>query len=620
MQFRYNEKQESKDGIERCETTMENEKIKERLRLLKEKMKENGIDYYLIPTADFHNSEYVDDYFKVREYFSNFSGSNGTLVVGKEETGLWTDGRYFIQAEGELDGTGVTLFRMLEEGVPTVEEYLQLNMKQGEVLGFDGRVVDCKFGKELKEKLSKKGVSLQFEKDLAAEIWTDRPALPCHKVFLLPEEICGKTCAEKLALVREKMKEKKASYFLLSKLDDLMWLLNIRGSDVVCNPVALSYGFVTESELYFFLQKEAVTEELKEYCDKYRIVLKDYADISGFLKEYPYKGSVLFDGRNLNYMLYCTVLEKTEGIDAPNPTEWLKAVKNETEIEKMREVYLTDNVVVTKFIYWLKQNVGKIPLNEYTAAMKIDNMRREAKDFLDLSFETIAGYKENAAMMHYEATKEKNKEICAEGMLLVDSGGQYLGGTTDITRTIVLGEISEEIKKHFSAVAAGMIRLTNAKFLYGCSGKNLDILARGPMWDMNIDYKCGTGHGVGYILNVHEGPQSIRWRFGKGQEEAVLEEGMTVTNEPGVYKEGSHGIRTENVLLVRKGEKNGDGQFMHFETLTFVPIDREALDKKYMSESDVERLNAYHAEVYKRIAPHLTKEEAAWLKEVTMPL
>ncbi len=620
MQLKYSEKQESKNGVERCETTMENEKIKERLRLLKEKMKENGIDYYLIPTADFHNSEYVDDYFKVREYFSNFSGSNGTLVVGKEETGLWTDGRYFIQAEDELAGTGVTLFRMLEEGVPTVEEYLLLNMKQGEVLGFDGRVVDCKFGKELKEKLSKKGVSIQFEKDLAEEIWTDRPALPCHKAFLLPEEICGKTCAEKLAFVREKMKEKKAAYFLLSKLDDLMWLLNVRGSDVVCNPVVLSYGFVTESELYFFLQKEAVTEELKEYCDKYRIVLKDYADIFNFIKEYPYKGSVLFDGRNLNYSLYCTVLEKTEGIDAPNPTELLKAVKNETEIEKMREVYLTDNVVVTKFIYWLKQNVGKIPLNEYTAAMKIDNMRREAKDFLDLSFETIAGYKENAAMMHYEATREKNKEIFAEGMLLVDSGGQYLGGTTDITRTIVLGEISEEVKKHFSAVAAGMIRLTNAKFLYGCSGKNLDILARGPMWDMNIDYKCGTGHGVGYILNVHEGPQSIRWRFAKGQEEAVLEEGMTVTNEPGVYKEGSHGIRTENVLLVRKGEKNGDGQFMHFETLTFVPIDREALDKKYLSESDVERLNAYHAEVYKRIAPHLTKEEAAWLKEVTMPL
>lgn len=599
---------------------MENRIIRERLDQLKEKMQENGMDYYLIPTADFHNSEYVDAHFKVREFFSNFSGSNGTLVIGKEEVGLWTDGRYFIQAEKELAGTGIILFRMLEEGVPTVTEYLQMKMKQGEVLGFDGRVVDSEFGKELREKLKEKGVSLKYEKDLADEIWTDRPLLPCHEVLILPEEICGKTCAEKLSEVREKMKEKQASYFLLSKLDDLMWLLNVRGSDVACNPVVLSYGFVTKEEMYFFLQKNAVTEQLETYAEKYHIILKDYEEITDFLKEYPYEGKVLYDGSNLNYRLSCTVLEKTEGVDAPNPTELLKAVKNETELQKMREIYLRDNVIVTKFIYWLKTNVGKIPLNEYTAAMKLDSMRREAEGFLDLSFDTISGYKENAAMMHYEATEQNHKEIKAEGMLLVDSGGQYLGGTTDITRTIVLGEISEEIRKHFSAVAAGMIRLTHANFLYGCTGKNLDILARGPMWDMNIDYKCGTGHGVGYILNVHEGPQNIRWRFAKGQNEAVLEEGMTVTNEPGVYREGSHGIRTENVLLVRKGEKNGDGQFMHFETLTYVPIDREALDKKYLSENDVKWLNEYHEEVYRQIAPHLTAQEAEWLREVTMPL
>lgn len=599
---------------------MENKKIRDRLCLLKEKMKENGIDYYLIPTADFHNSEYVDNHFKVREFFSDFSGSNGTLVVGKEEVGLWTDGRYFIQAEKELQGTGITLFRMLEEGVPTVTEYLQLEMKQGEVLGFDGRVVECSFGKELKETLSKKGISVKYEKDLAEEIWTDRPELPCHPVMLLPEEICGKTCEEKLSEVRKNMKEQKASYFLLSKLDDLMWLLNVRGKDVACNPVVLSYGFVTMDEMYFFLQKNAITEQLRAYAGKYHIILKDYEEITEFLKEYPYEGAVLYDGRNLNYTLYCTVLGKTTGVDAPNPTELLKAVKNETELQKMREVYLKDNVIVTKFIYWLKKNVGKISLNEYTAAMKLDSMRKEAEGFLDLSFETISGYKENAAMMHYEATAEENKEIKPEGMLLVDSGGQYLGGTTDITRTIVLGEISEEMKQHFSAVAAGMLRLTHANFLYGCTGKNLDILARGPLWELNIDYKCGTGHGVGYILNVHEGPQNIRWRFSKGQDEAVLEEGMTVTNEPGAYREGSHGIRTENVLLVKKGEKNGDGQFMHFETLTYVPIDREALDKKYLTEKEVEWLNEYHATVYRQLAPHLTEEEAAWLLEATKPL
>lgn len=599
---------------------MENQIIRNRLRLLREKMKENGINYYFMPTADFHNSEYVDRYFKVREYFCNFSGSNGTLVVGEEEAGLWTDGRYFIQAENELAGTGVTLFRMLEEGVPTITEYLEAHMKQGEVLGFDGRVTDCRFGKALEKKLGKKGIVLSYEKDLAEEIWTDRPALPCHEAFLLPEEICGKTCAEKLAEVREKMKEKEAEYFLLSKLDDLMWLLNIRGADVACNPVALSYGFVTEKEMYFFLQKGAVTQKLREYCEKYNIILKDYDEITEFLKNFSYEGKVLYDGRNLNYALYQAVSAKAEGVDAPNPTESLKAVKNAAEIENMRKVYLQDNLVVTRFIYWLKRNAGKVPLNEYTAAMKLDDMRRETEGFLDLSFETISGYKENAAMMHYEATAENHKEIEADGMLLVDSGGQYMGGTTDITRTIVLGQISDEIKKHFSAVAAGMIRLTNARFLYGCTGKNLDILARGPMWDMHIDYKCGTGHGVGYVLNVHEGPQNIRWRFGEGQIEAVLEEGMTVTDEPGVYREGSHGIRTENVLLVRKDEKNGDGQFMQFETLTFVPIDREALDKKYLTETDIRQLDAYHEEVYRRLSPHLSKEEAEWLREVTLPL
>ncbi len=599
---------------------MENKIIKERLSLLKKEMKANGVDCYMLPTSDFHNSEYVDDYFKAREYFSNFTGSNGTLVVREEETGLWTDGRYFIQAENELAGTGIRLFRMLEEGVPTIQEYLEKEMKSGQVLGFDGRVVDCRFGKKLEKALGEKGIAIQYETDLAGQLWSDRPALPHHEAVLLPEKICGQTCAEKVSGVREKMKEKKAAYFLLSKLDDLMWLLNIRGKDVVCNPVALSYGFLTMEEMYLFIQKEAVTQELKAYAETYHIVIKDYFEIAEFLKNFSYHGAVMYDSGNLNYALYKTICGKTECIDERNPTELMKAVKNPVELQNMREVFLTDNVVVTKFIYWLKQNAGKIPLNEYTAAMKLDGMRREAEGFLDLSFETISGYKENAAMMHYEATEENNKEIRAEGMLLVDSGGQYMGGTTDITRTIVLGEISEEEKKHFSAVAAGMIRLSNAKFLYGCTGRNVDILAREPMWEMNIDYKCGTGHGVGYILNVHEGPQGIRWKYTEGQTEAVLEEGMNVTNEPGVYREGSHGIRTENVMLVRKGEKNGDGQFMYFETLTFVPIDREALDKKYLTETDVRRIDAYHEEVYRRISPKLTKEEAEWLREVTLPL
>ena len=599
---------------------MNNETIKERLELLKEKMEQSGIDYYLIPTADFHNSEYVDRHFKVREYFSNFTGSNGSLVVSKKETGLWTDGRYFIQAENELAGTGISLFRMAEEGVPTISEYLEAEMKEGEILGFDGRVVDCEFGRKLSEKLAKKGISIRYEQDLAEEIWTERPGMPCNEIRILTKEVCGLSYEEKVAKVREEMKIRNASCFLLSKLDDLMWLLNVRGSDVTCNPVALSYGFVTMESMYFFIQEEAVTEEFRKYCSGNGIVLKDYHEITGFLKEYSFEGTVLYDSSNLNYALYSIIEQKAKLVEAPNPTGALKAVKNETELKNMRNVYLKDNVVVTKFIYWLKKNVGKIPLNEYTAAMKLDGMRREVPKFLDLSFETISGYKENAAMMHYEATAENNKVIEPEGMLLVDSGGQYLGGTTDITRTIVLGEISEEIKQHFSAVAAGMMRLTHARFLYGCTGRNLDILARGPLWDLNIDYKCGTGHGIGYILNVHEGPQNIRWKYTEGQKEAALEEGMIVTNEPGVYREGSHGIRTENVLLVQKGEKNGDGQFMHFETLTYVPIDREALDKKYLTERDIQWINEYHEEVYRRLALYMTEEEKEWLRAATLPL
>ncbi len=599
---------------------MDKNTIKQRICLLKEEMADKKIDYYMIPTSDYHNSEYVGDYFKTRQFFSGFTGSNGTLVVSEKEVGLWTDGRYFIQAQKELEGTGIVLYRMQEEGVPTITEYLSERMEKGQVLGFDGKVVEATFGKRIEKLFNEKGIEVCYSYDLAEKIWSDRPKINCNSIVPLAEEICGMTCEEKMDAVRSKMKELRASACLLTKLDDLMWVFNVRGSDVPCNPVAFSYGFLTQKEAFFFVQKEAVDGALEQYCGVNQIVLKDYKEIESFLEQYPYDGAVLLDTGNVSYALYQLVKEQAEIVNAKNPTELLKAVKNPVEIERMKDVFLKDNVVVTKFIYWLKHNIGKIPLNEYVVAQKIDAMRRQTEGFLDLSFDTIAGYKENAAMMHYEATETEYKELAAEGMLLVDSGGQYMGGTTDVTRTIVLGEISDEIKCHFSAVAAGMVRLSDAKFLYGCTGRNLDILARGPLWDMNIDYKCGTGHGIGYILNVHEGPHGIRWKYAEGQKEYVLEEGMVVTNEPGVYKQGSHGIRTENVLLVKKGTKNEDGQFMQFETLTYVPIDREALDKKYLSDADIKRIDAYHKEVYERISPYLTKEEAEWLHEVTKAL
>lgn len=599
---------------------MEGKVIRERLTKLRERMAEEGVDYYMISTSDFHQSEYVHDYFKAREYFSGFTGSNGTLVVGSETAGLWTDGRYFIQAQKELSDTGITLYRMQEEGVPDIPEYLHGQMQPGGTLGFDGRTVSALAGQHLMEKLADKGIKLFYERDLSDLVWKERPALPAHKISILPDKICGQSMQEKLNAVRKAMEQAGAAYLALARLDDLMWLFNIRGSDVACNPVALSYGFLSHTETYLFIQQEELTEEFRQYAKENGILLKDYHEIKKFLEEFVYKGKVLIDCKNMNYTLYQTIKDRTGIVPLTNPTEALKAVKNSTELSCMEKIYEEDSAAVIKFICWLKRNVGKTEITELSAAEYLDGLRRDIDGFLDLSFPTISAYKENAAMMHYEATPGCNREIKAQGMLLVDSGGQYMGGTTDVTRTIVLGEISDEIKKHFTLTAIGMLRLSDARFLYGCSGRNLDILARGPLWDAGIDYKCGTGHGIGYILNVHEGPQSIRFRFLEGAKEAVLEAGMVVSNEPGVYVEGSHGIRTENVIVVKKGEKNSDGQFMYFDTLTWVPIDKDAIDLSLMQPEDIRRLNRYHQTVYEKMKGYLTEQEREWLKGATAPL
>ncbi|MEF2574250.1 MAG: aminopeptidase family protein P, partial [Eisenbergiella sp.] len=505
--------------------------------------------------------------------------------------------RYFIQAERELAGTGVTLYRMLEEGVPTKEEFLKEKMEKGQTLGFDGRVVDTHFGVKLEKLLTEESIKLSYGKDLADLVWKDRPQLPCHPVIVPDEAVFGRTVEEKLADVRKKMEEKDAGALFLSKLDDLMWLFNFRGADVECNPVALSYAYLTDKESHLFIQDGEVAEELRSHADRYGIVLHAYEETAAFLESCPLPETVMCDEGNVSYAFYKILSGRAKIVDAPNPTELLKAVKNDTELSHMREVYLKDSAAVCKFIYWVKNNIGKLPMTEYSAAMYLDGLRAQIDGYLDLSFPTISAYGANAAMMHYEATQESYAELAPEGMLLVDSGGQYLGGTTDVTRTIVLGPVSQEIKEHYTAVAMGMLQLSDARFLYGCSGRNLDILARQPLWDRNIDYKCGTGHGVGYILNVHEGPQGIRWRYVEGQKEAVIEVGMDVTNEPGVYIEGSHGIRIENVMVARNAEKNGDGQFMDFETLTWAPIDLDAIDTSIMQPKDIERLNRYHAQV-----------------------
>ncbi len=596
---------------------MENTVIVQRLTALRQKLRQEGVDYYLIPTADFHNSEYVNAYFTVREHYCGFTGSNGTLVVWQEGAALWTDGRYFIQAEHELEGTTVELMRMQQEGVPTIEEFLKREMQRGQTLGFDGRVVSASEGMRYEKALKDKELRFAYDRDIAGDLWEERPPLPAGPVTVLPEEVAGRSTAQKLADVRERLEKEGAGNFLLSKLDDLMWLFNIRGCDVECNPVALSYAYITKEEAHLFIQEKALGDETRADLAHKQVTVHPYESVVEFLRALPEGGSVLVDRRQVSYALYRAVGERQKLVEASNPTELLKSIKNPVELANMEKIFLKDSVALTKFIYWVKTNIGKMEITEITAADYLEKLRRAIPEFLDLSFPTISAYGPNAAMMHYEPTPESHAVCKPEGMLLVDSGGQYLGGTTDVTRTIVLGPVTDEQKMHYTLVAGAMLQLTAARWLYGCTGRNLDILARQRLWNIGLDYQCGTGHGVGYILNVHEGPQNLRWKFVGGLEEVPFEEGMDITNEPGVYIQNSHGIRIENVMVARNDIKNEYGQFMHFDTLTWVPIDREGIDEKYLTEEQRVLLRGYQKQVYDRISPYLTQEEAQWLREET---
>ena len=592
--------------------------IKDRLSGLRKFMEEKNIDAYMIPSSDNHQSEYVGDYFKSREFISGFNGSAGTVIVTKDEAGLWTDGRYFIQAESQLEGSTIKLFKMGQEGCPTTDEYLYKNIPEGGTLGFDGRVISAREGATLAEKLSKKGIKIEYQYDLIDSIWPDRPALSDSKAFLLDVKYCGESFSSKLARLREKMSEKGTSTHVITTLDDIAWLFNIRGGDVKYNPVVLSYAVITLKEVYLFVDESKLNEEILDELAKENVQIKPYNDVYEFVKNIDKTEKVLLDGTKLSYTTYNTIPCEVEKVDEFNPVMFFKAQKNEVELENIRNSHVKDGVAFTKFMYWLKKNVGKMEITEISATQKLEDLRREQEGFFEPSFNTIAAYKEHAAMMHYSATPESNYKLEAEGLFLVDSGGQYYDGTTDITRTTVLGPISDELKLHFTSVARGMINLSKAKFLYGCRGYNLDILSRSCMWNMGIDYQCGTGHGIGFVLNVHEAPNGFRWRVVPERfDSAVLEEGMVTTNEPGIYIEGSHGIRTENEIVVRKAEKNFYGQFMEFEVVTLAPIDLDGIVPELMNKDEKDYLNWYHKLVYDKISPFLTDEEREWLKVYT---
>ncbi len=590
--------------------------INNRIKELRFLMEEKHIDVYMVPSADNHQSEYVGDYFKSREFITGFTGSAGTAVITKDAAGLWTDGRYFIQAEKQLQGSEITLYRMGHPGVPTISEYLESVLTDNSTLGFDGRVISMGNGKEYEEKFAHKNIKIEYSYDLIDKIWTDRPAMAAEPVFLLDEKYSGESTSSKLARLREAMKKENASSHILITLDDIAWLLNIRGRDVSCSPLILCYAVITMDAVHLFINEEKLSQTIKDTLKKDNVVFHPYDDIYNFVKDFTADETVLIDPAGINYALYNSIPQQVTVIEKQNPTVLFKAIKNKTEIENLRQSHIKDGIAHTKFMYWLKNTLGKETITELSASAKLENLRAEQKGYLWPSFDPICAFKDHAAMCHYSSSEETDCELTVGSLLLTDTGGNYYEGSTDITRTVALGEIDDRLKLHFTTVVRSMINLAKAKFLYGCTGHNLDVLARQPMWELGLDYNHGTGHGVGYLLNIHEGPCGFRWRI-TGQNFQPLEEGMVITDEPGIYIEGSHGIRIENELVIQKGEANDYGQFMYFEPITLVPIDLDAIEPDLMREDEKAYLNQYHQKVYDTISPYLTDEEREWLKIYT---
>ena len=593
--------------------------VKERIAELRKLMKERKIDIYYIPNEDDHLSEeYTADYFGCKTFMSGFTGDYGCVIVTKNFAGLWTDGRHFTQAEAELKGSGITLMRMRQEGVPTAFDYLVANTPKNGRLGFDGRVVSANFAKRLAQALNEKNALIVMTYDLVDEIWEDRPNMPQSELFALPKKVTGESAKDRIAKVQAELKEKKADVLLLTKLEDPCWMLNIRGKDLATTPVVYAFGMVTPKKVFYYVDEEKVNDAIKKTLKEAGVTVKKYEEFVEDIKEFKDK-TIWTDLNELNAAYYTQIDKSNAILNLPSPILKYRAVKNKAEIDALRNAHVKDGVAMVKFLYWLKETVGKEDLDEITIQNKLYELRAEGKDYIMPSFDTICAYKGNAAMMHYSANEKTNAKVKAEGFLLVDSGGTYVDGTTDITRTIVLGKISNEDKMYYTKVLKGMLALSRARFLYGTAGINLDILARGPLWDIDIDYQCGTGHGVGHVLSVHEGPHSIRWGQGLTRA-AALEPGMVVTDEPGVYMPHKLGIRIENELLVTKGTKNFYGQFLGFETITLCPIDLDAVDTKYLDAADIEQLNKYHATVYKTLSPFLNAKEKSWLKQATRKL
>lgn len=590
--------------------------ITERLARLRREIAQRGMDGYVVVTDDFHGSEYVGDYFKARAYLSGFTGSAGTLVVLPDRAALWTDGRYFLQAAEQLTGSTIELMRMGQPGVPAIGAFLAQHLPEGGVLGFDGRTVSSSFAGTLEKALEAKHIRFAGGEDLVDAVWPDRPALSDRPVWELTG--CGLSREEKLAKLREKMAAEDAAYLLLTSLTEIAWALNLRGGDVACTPVFLSFLLIGREDAQLCIQPQAVPADIVEKLTACGVTLRPYGAIYDLLRALPAGTRVMADSATANYRIMES-LSHAEVLDQPSPAVLMKARKTQEETDGFRAAHIKDGAALCRFLYWLKTRIGEEPMTELSAAARLAAFRAEQPDFLDLSFDTIAGYGPHGAIVHYDPTPETDVPLHPEGLLLVDSGAHYRQGTTDVTRTIALGPVTQGEKRMFTLVLKGHLALAAARFPHGATGENLDVLARLPLWEQGLDYNHGTGHGVGFILSVHEGPQSFRWRSTDGRR-IPLEEGMVISNEPGYYEAGKFGIRHENLVLVRAGETTDYGQFMYLEPLTMAPFDRDAIDVSLLTEAELAQLNGYHRLVYDTVAPLLPAEEQAWLAAATAPL
>ena len=587
--------------------------INNRIKALREIMKEKNLDAFIIPSSDNHLSEYVGDYFKCREWISGFTGSAGTAVVTLSEAHLWVDGRYYIQAEKQVKGSEYIVEKL---GMPNVDNFpiwLCKNLKQGSKVGFNGKVISVSTFNDLQKNLSEKGIEIKVEDDLINELWKDRPSMPFGKLFIYDTKYTGKTAIEKINEVRGKLAQENVNCTVISSLDDIAWLLNLRGRDIPCNPVFLSYVLLSKDKCTLYIDNKKVDNEIINYLNNNGVNVKQYDDIEEDLRKLNSEDKILFDPNKTNVWLNEAISKKIVRKEHRDITTDLKAIKNPVELVNLEKCQIKDGIAMVNFIYWLKSNIKKIDIDEISASDKLETFRREMENNLGLSFDSISAYGANAAMMHYKATEENKAKLQPRGLYLIDSGGQYLEGTTDITRTIVLGDLTEEEKEDFTLVLKGNIGLTRAIFLQGTTGSNLDILARKPIWEKGLDYKCGTGHGVGFLLNVHEGPQ----RISPQPNNVALKVGMIVTNEPGIYKEGKHGIRIENDLVVINHIETEFGTFFKFDEMTYCPIDLGGVKVDMLTDEEKLWLNTYHKKVYDKLNPYLEEDELNWLKEAT---